>query len=122
CMSAMDKWVAGKLKELDDAGMADDTIVFFWSDHGVGLPRGKRWLYDSGIKVPLIVHVPGKWRKLAGEQALKVGGTRTDGLVSLIDLPETVLNLAGVAIPTYMQGRAFLGPNLTPEREYIFAA
>lgn len=139
CMMAMDKWVAGKLQEIDDAGAADDTIVFFWSDHGVGLPRGKRWLYDSGIKVPLIVHVPEKWQnRLSTQPSTEVEGSRnsdanprlpsragrsrTDELVSLIDLPETVLNLAGVSSPTYMQGRAFLGPNLTPEREFIYAA
>lgn len=116
CMTAMDKWVADQLQELDDAGLTEDTIVFFWSDHGVGLPRGKRWLYDSGIKVPLIVRIPEKWQAKLGP------GSRTDELVSLIDLPETVLNLAGVAIPTYMQGRAFLGPNLSPEREFIYAA
>ncbi|WP_425397720.1 sulfatase family protein [Aeoliella sp.] len=123
CMTAMDKWAAEKLKELDEAGLADDTIVFFWSDHGVGLPRGKRWLYDSGIQVPLIVRIPEKWQKKLGDKGPSMdAGTRTDELVSLIDLPETVLNLAGVAIPTYMQGRAFLGTNLTPEREYIYAA
>lgn len=123
CMTAMDKWAAEKLKELDEAGLADDTIVFFWSDHGVGLPRGKRWLYDSGIKVPLIVRIPEKWQKKFGDKGPSMdAGTRTDELVSLIDLPETVLNLAGVAIPTYMQGRAFLGANLTPDREYIYAA
>jgi arylsulfatase A-like enzyme len=120
CMTAMDKWFGKKLQELLDAGLADDTIVFFWSDHGVGLPRGKRWLYDSGIHVPFIVHVPEKWRtKFEVDQR---AGTRTDELVSLIDLPPTVLHLAGLAIPTYMQGRAFLGDNLLPEREYIYAA
>lgn len=138
CITAMDKWVAERLAELDDAGEAENTIVFFWSDHGVGLPRGKRWLYDSGIKVPLIVRMPEKLRKQTGNQPVAeaagsvdsanqqlpsmVAGTRTDELVSLIDLTPTVLNLAGLAIPTYMQGRAFLGENLLPEREYIYAA
>ena len=116
CITAMDKWVAERLAELDESGEADNTIVFFWSDHGVGLPRGKRWLYDSGIKVPLVVRMPDKFCN-ADETA-----KRTDELISLIDLPPTVLNLAGLAIPTYMQGRAFLGENLSPEREYIYAA
>jgi arylsulfatase A-like enzyme len=122
CMTAMDKWFALHLRQLDDAGLTDDTVVFFWSDHGVGLPRGKRWLYDSGLKVPLIVHVPEKWRKKLGDPPISASGARTDELVSLIDLPETVLNLAGLPIPSYMQGRAFLGPKLTPQREYVFAA
>ena len=62
CITAMDTWVADRLAELDEAGLADDTIVIFWSDHGVGLPRAKRWLYDSGIHVPLIIRIPEKFR------------------------------------------------------------
>lgn len=118
-VTALDHWVAKHLKDLEDAGLADNTIVMFWSDHGVGMPRGKRWLYDSGIHVPLIVRVPPKYNHLLPEGK---GGSRTDELVSLVDLAPTVLNLAGQPIPTYMQGRAFLGENLTPEREYVFAA
>ncbi|MEX2171553.1 MAG: sulfatase [Pirellulales bacterium] len=137
-ITALDHWVAERLQELDDAGLAENTIVMFWSDHGVGMPRGKRWLYDSGIHVPLIVRVPERYQHLGSEatvgspppsgEGLREGamklsrGRRTDELVSLLDLAPTVLNLAGQAIPTYMQGRAFLGENLTPEREYIFAA
>lgn len=117
-ITAMDKWVAGRLAELDAAGLADDTIVVYWSDHGVGLPRGKRWLYDSGIRVPLIVRIPDKFRR-AGQGG---ANTRTDELVSLIDLPPTMLNLAGLEIPEHMQGRAFLGDKLTAPREYVFAA
>lgn len=117
-ITGMDYWVAGMLKELEDAGLADDTIVFFWSDHGVGLPRAKRWLYDSGTHVPLIVRIPEKFR--TGGQGKP--GTVTDELVSFIDLAPTVLNLTGVEIPEHMQGRAFLGRNLTPPREYIYGA
>lgn len=134
-VTALDHWVAAHLKELDDAGLAENTIVMFWSDHGVGMPRGKRWLYDSGIHVPLIVRVPPKFRYLIpqgsaatpipfppGGEGAGEEGRRTDELVSLVDLAPTVLNLAGQPIPTYVQGRAFLGENLTPEREYVFAA
>jgi len=60
--TAMDYEVADRLKELDEAGLADDTIVFFYSDHGRGLPRGKRWLYDSSVHVPLVVRMPEKLR------------------------------------------------------------
>ncbi|MBN1854379.1 MAG: sulfatase-like hydrolase/transferase [Pirellulales bacterium] len=118
CITAMDRWIALRLEELEDAGLADDTIIFFWGDHGVGLPRGKRWLYDSGLRVPLIVSIPEKFRG-AGQGT---PNSRAEELISLIDLPPTVLNLAGVQIPEYMQGRAFLGKNLSEPRSYILAS
>lgn len=116
-VTAMDYQAAGLLAELEKDGLADDTIVFFWGDHGTGLPRAKRWLYDSGTGVPLIVRIPEKFR---GGQVRP--GSVNHELVSLIDLAPTVLNLAGVTIPEHMQGRAFLGPNLTPPREYIYGS
>lgn len=114
-VSALDLWVAERLAELDEAGVAEDTIVFFWSDHGAGIPRHKRWLYDTGTHVPLIVYVPEKWRHLVP----CIPGEVRDQLVSLVDLGPTVLNLAGVKIPAYMQGQPFLGPNLPAPREYV---
>jgi len=116
--TVLDHVVADRLKELDDAGLAEDTIVFFWSDHGDGLPRGKRWLYETGTHVPLIVRIPKKFRA-AGQGA---PGSVDDRLVNFIDLGPTVLNLAGVAVPKHMQGRAFLGADLPTEHEYIFGA
>jgi uncharacterized sulfatase len=116
--TVLDHVVADRLKELDDAGLAEDTIVFFWSDHGDGLPRGKRWLYETGTHVPLIVRIPEKFRA-AGQGA---PGSVDDRLVNFIDLGPTVLNLAGVEVPRHMQGRAFLGGDLPPEHEYIFGA
>ncbi|HYW78941.1 MAG TPA: sulfatase-like hydrolase/transferase [Thermoguttaceae bacterium] len=117
-VTAMDYWVADHLRSLEEAGVADDTIVFFWSDHGVGLPRAKRWLYDSGTRVPLIVYMPEKFRK-AGQG---IPGTVDGQLVSTVDFAPTVLNLCGVDIPGYMQGRAFLGKQLQDERQYVFGA
>jgi uncharacterized sulfatase len=117
-ITAMDRWFAGKLKELDEAGLTEDTIVIYWSDHGVGLPRAKRWLYDSGMHVPLIVRVPEKFRK-AGQTT---PGTVTDQLVSLIDLGATALNLADIDVPQHMQGQPFLGDELPAPREYVFGA
>ncbi len=99
------------LKELDDDGLADDTIVFHWSDHGP-LPRGKRWPYDSGIRVPMIVRWPGRIEP----------GTVSDRLLSTIDLGPTVLSVAGVEVPRHMQGRAFLGAAAQPPREYVYAS
>ncbi|MCH5374289.1 MAG: sulfatase, partial [Planctomycetes bacterium] len=94
-VSAMDQWAGGLLKELEEDGLADNTIVFFWSDHGVGLPRAKRWLYDSGMHIPLIVRIPERFR--CGPQGRP--GTVDDELVSTIDFAPTVLNLAGLEIP-----------------------
>ena len=111
-VTAMDMQVGRILKELEDDGLADNTIVFFWADHGRGLPRAKRWIYDSGIRVPLIIRRPGRIH----------GGTVCDDLISLIDLGPTVLSLAGVKVPAYMQGRPFLGDQGGEPREYVFAA
>ena len=116
-IARLDHWVADRLKELQDAGLAEETIVVFWSDHGTSMPRGKRWLYDSGVRIPLIVYVPQKYQSLCGGP---VSGTATDELVSSIDFAPTMLNLAGLPIPDYMQGRAFLGPDLGPQREHLF--
>ncbi len=117
-ITAMDRWVAGHLKALDDAGLADDTIVIYWSDHGVGLPRAKRWLYESGTHVPLIVRIPEKFH--TGTQAIP--GTVSDQLISLMDLGPTTLNLAGVTVPAHMQGQPFLGKKLPAPRTYIYGA
>jgi arylsulfatase A-like enzyme len=117
-ITAMDKQAGDVLKELESEGLLEDTIVFFWGDHGVGLPRAKRWLYNSGTHVPLVVRVPERFRT-AGQAK---PGEVDDQLVSFIDLAPTVLNLAGVPIPEHLQGRAFLGPHLRPERQYVFGA
>ena len=67
-IAALDRWIGERLAELDQAGLADETIVFCWSDHGDGRPRAKRWALDSGLRVPLLVRVPEKWRsRLATE-------------------------------------------------------
>ncbi|MEQ9379344.1 MAG: sulfatase, partial [Pirellulales bacterium] len=117
-ITAMDRWAGELLSQIEEDGLAENTIVFFWSDHGVGLPRAKRWLYDSGMRVPLIVRVPEKYQSLATLPADSV----SEQLVSLLDLGPTVLNLAGCEIPSYMQGQPFLGSNLPPQREYVYGA
>lgn len=100
------------LNQLEEDGLADNTIVFYYSDHGDGLPRMKRWTYDSGIKVPFGVRFPD------GSRA----GETTDRLVSFVDFAPTALSLAGIPIPDYMQGKAFLGEQETEPREYVFAS
>ncbi len=119
-ITAMDTWVGEHLRTLEDEGESDNTIVVYWSDHGVGLPRAKRWLYESGTHVPLIVHVPKKWQSLAGPAYQPA--SRTSRLVSMIDLGPTMISLAGAATPEHMHGRAFLGPHAKSPRKYIFGA
>ena len=123
-ITLMDKEVGKALAELEKAGLADDTIVWFWGDHGRGLPRGKRWIYDSGIHVPLIIRVPAKWRKLAAPgnpDAVKPKSVNEE-LVAFIDFAPTMLSLADVKIPSHIQGKAFLGSQKAQPSEYIFAA
>ena len=109
CVTVLDKKIQSLLNELEKEGLADNTIVVFWGDHGRGLPRGKRWLYDSGTRVPLIVRWPGR---------VKAGSVRDD-LVSLIDLAPTMLAAAGVKIPEHMQGRDMFAPMVKGPREYL---
>lgn len=110
-VTKMDGQVAGILKQLEDDGLAENTVVFFYSDHGRGLTRGKRWLYDSGIRVPLLIRWPG---------VIKPGST-SDRLVCFVDFGPTVLSIAGIKPPDWMQGRPFLGEYEAPPREYVFA-
>lgn len=109
---AMDGWVGDRLKELDDEGVADSTVVIFFSDHGVGLPRGKRNCYDLGLRVPLIVRFPD------GKNA----GTRDARLMSFLDYAPTILSLADIKPPDYMKGHPFLGQYKTEPPKYIFAS
>jgi len=117
-ITLMDKEAGHLLQELAEDRLADDTIVFFFSDHGFGLPRFKRTLYDSGLRVPLIIRLPAKYQHLA-----PLGpGNKVDDLVSFVDFAPTVLSLARVQIPKHMQGRAFLGTKKIKPRQYVFGA
>ncbi len=118
-LSEMDAEVARRLRELEDDGLASSTIVVYWGDHGVGLPRGKRWLYPAGLDVPLIVYVPEKFRALA--PAGYGPGVASDRLVSLLDLAPTMLSVAGLRPPDWMQGRAFMGPHAASPRQWLEA-
>jgi arylsulfatase A-like enzyme len=114
-MRLMDEHVAQKLKELKESGQADNTIIFYYGDNGGVLPRSKRFLEYSGTHVPLIVYYPPKWRHLAPAPP----GSRITTPVSFVDFAPTVLSLAGVKIPDYMQGRAFAGP-ARGTNQYVF--
>jgi len=111
----MDARAGALLAELDAEGLSRDTIVFYYSDHGGVLARSKRFLYDSGTRVPMIVRFPEKYR----HQAPAAPGSRAARLVSFVDLAPTVLSLAGAAIPGHMQGSAFLGPRAGKPREFV---
>ena len=116
CVTVMDKQVGALLDRLKEEGLWEDTIVFFYSDHGTGLPRHKRTALDSGMHVPLMVRFPEKYRHLAPAEP----GERLDRLVSFEDFGPTVLSLAGLEVPDYMQGVPFLGASNGPERRYVF--
>ncbi len=111
-VTAMDYIAGDILKMLDKTKLADNTVVVFYGDHGAGLPRGKRWPYDSGLRVPLIVRWPGH---------ITPGSVRDD-LTCFLDLAPTLITLAGGEVPSQMVGRVFLGPKTQPAPHYLFAA
>lgn len=117
-ITTMDRQAADVLAQLAADGLADDTIVFFYGDHGSGMPRSKRWPYNSGLHVPLIVHFPEKWRGLAPKEYKPGGSTRR--LVSFVDLAPTLLSLAGIQPPVHMQGHAFMGRHEAPPQPYLY--
>ncbi|MEX0321487.1 MAG: sulfatase-like hydrolase/transferase [Puniceicoccaceae bacterium] len=120
-ISAMDTFFGKVLAELKEDGLEEDTIVFFFSDHGAGLPRHKRYLYETGLKVPMMVHIPDKYRQLATSRM----GSVSDRLVGFVDLPATVLELTGIQKAAFHQGNAFLGKTgkAKPKGErYMFGA
>ena len=110
-ITLMDRQVGQILAKLKADELAENTIVMFWGDHGEGLPRGKRWIYDSGIHVPLVVRWPGKIQP----------GTSRDDLVCFLDFAPTVLSLAGVKPPAHMHGQVILGRHTAAPRQYLFA-
>jgi uncharacterized sulfatase len=117
-ITMMDKEVGAKLRDLKATGLADNTIIFFFSDHGSGMPRNKRSACKSGLHVPMIVYFPPRWRHLA-PPAYAPGGT-SDRLVSFIDLAPTVLSLAGIKPPAWMQGAPFAGKFTAPEPPFSY--
>ncbi|MHC4756045.1 MAG: sulfatase-like hydrolase/transferase, partial [Planctomycetota bacterium] len=123
-ITIMDSRFRKILDQLEADGLTEDTIVWFWGDHGRGLPRAKRWIYDSGLKVPLMIRVPKKFYSLvsAGNTRLTAPGTVNDELVSFVDFAPTMLSLTGVDIPAHLQGRAFLGKDKAEPCKYIYGA
>lgn len=101
----MDRAVGGVVNRLREDGLLDNTLIFYFGDHGGVLPRSKGYLYETGLHVPLVVYVPEKWRDPLSVHA----GDRRQGFVRFVDLGPTVLNLAGLPVPDTMDGRPILG-------------
>jgi N-sulfoglucosamine sulfohydrolase len=110
-IATLDSVVGALISELEKEGEIDNTIIFFWGDHGDGLPRAKRWLYDSGLNIPLIIKIPGQ----------RNAGATDNRLISSIDFGPTVLSLAGIPVPAHMQGIPFLGDQQGEPRDAVFA-
>ncbi len=110
-IARLDSVVGALVSELEKEGELENTIIFFWGDHGDGLPRSKRWLYDSGLNIPLVIKFPGKSKPVVDNR-----------LISSIDFGPTVLSLAGIPVPAHMQGIPFLGDQVGEPRDAVFAA
>jgi len=115
-ITQMDAQAGDLLAQLEKDGLADETIVFFFPDHGVGLPRAKQWIYDAGTHVPLIVCFPEKYRHLAPAGP----GSAIDRLVGFVDLAPSMLSLLGLEIPDHVQGVPFLGSQAGEPRQYVY--
>jgi uncharacterized sulfatase len=109
-LSAIDLQVGECLRWLDEQGRREDTLVIFLTDHGRGLPREKRWCYDAGVHLPLILRWPGRIEP----------GSVVDDLVAWVDIAPTLLSLAGAPVPEHYQGEVFLGDDRAPGRQHVF--
>jgi arylsulfatase A-like enzyme len=113
----MDAWIGKMLLELEESGELENTIVFYYSDHGGVLARSKRYLYESGTHAPFIIHIPEKYKHLYPAEN---PGCKVDRLIGFVDLAPTLLSIAGIDIPEFMQGNAFLGSQKTVDSEFVY--
>jgi hypothetical protein len=111
-MAAIDEAVGKLVTGLEKDGLLEDTFIFYFGDHGGVLPRSKGYIYEAGLHVPLVVRIPNKWKHL-----VTLGrGTRARGFVSFIDFGPTLLHLAGLDVPKQIDGRPFLGPDISEQQ------
>lgn len=115
-MKEMDDWVGERLDYLENSGKADNTIIFFMADNGGSVPGAKGFLRQDGMKIPFIAVFPEKWSHYAPSSTNGI----SNEIVEFVDFPATVLDMAGVEVPDYMQGRIFAGPNKQPEQKYAY--
>ena len=116
CMEIVDGQIAAWRAELEAAGTADNTIIFYYSDNGGVLPRSKRYCYDEGLRCALVVYFPPRWLHWAGAAP----GSIVESPITLVDLAPTVLSLAGIDQPAHMHGRPFLGQRRAEPQAYAF--
>jgi len=105
----IDSQIGKFIEQLEADDLMDNTIIFYYGDHGGVLPRSKGYVYESGLNVPMVVYIPEKWKHLFPLER----GSKTDAFVQFIDFAPTVLKLAGLKVPKQMDGKPFLGENLT---------
>ena len=117
-LTDIDNILQDRLDELEVAGVAEDTIVVFFADHGSGMPRSKRYPGWSGLNVPLIVYVPERFKHLAPSDYLP--GAESDRLISFVDLAPSTLSIAGIKPPDYYHGSAFMGAFKKPAPKFSF--
>ena len=113
----MDARVGALLKELDESGEAENTIVMYYGDNGGILPRSKRFVYETGTQIPFILRIPEKFKYLYPAEK---PGQKVDRIINFVDFVPTLLSIIGTPIPAYLQGNAFLGKQMTSAPEYTF--
>jgi N-sulfoglucosamine sulfohydrolase len=116
-VSEADRLAGEVLTELEAEGLAEETIVFYYSDHGGVLPRSKRFIFENGTHPPLAIRFPKKFQHLAPAAP----GSRSTELINWVDLAPTVLSLAGAKAPDFFQGRAFAGPERKPAPGFTYS-
>jgi len=117
-VTAADADAGARLRELEAAGLAEETIIFYFADHGSGMPGNKRWPLNRGLQMPLIVYIPEKFQELRPPE-YQAGGV-SDRLVSFVDFAPTLCSLAGVQPPDWLQGHAFLGKHTAAPQPFIY--
>lgn len=116
-ISLADYKIGQILDRMEKEKLMDSTIIFFYADHGEGMPRGKSNGIGQGYKVPFVVWFPETYKHLS---PWGTGGIVTDEQIDFADLAPTMLSLADVNIPEYFDGRAFLGSQRDEAKEYLF--
>jgi len=113
----MDAQVGQLLKELEESGFAENTIVMYYGDNGGVLARSKRFMYETGTRIPFVIRIPEKYKDLYPAEK---PGEKVNRLIDFSDLAPTLLSIAGITIPGYMQGEAFLGKQKTEDPQYAY--